>query len=559
MRKIFPLIGLLFSSTPAWADGTIDTLSAGSPLAGTELLPMFQSSNPAVTTTPNAIATFLTGKTNTWSAAQTFNNSDILLLGSSTGKTTFTSANAGASNFTLTIPAATDTIDLIGTAQSITAAKTFSNSAIKLLGSSTGATTFTSANSGASNFTITVPAVTDTLAALATAQTWTAAQTFTNSDIKLLGSSTGATTLTSANSGASNFTLTLPAATDTLAVLATAQTWSAAQTFSSGDLKLAGATSGTTTLNASATASGTVTVPAVTDTLAVLATAQTWSAAQTFNSGDFKLAGSGSGTTTINAAATASGTVTIPAVTDTLAAIGTAQTWTAIQTFTNSDLKLLGSSTGATTFTSANAGASNFTITVPAATDTLDLIGTAQTFTAAKTFTNSDLLLLGSSTGATTFTSANSGASNFTLTIPANTGTLAELNLAQSFTATQTFATIGGYKANIGTQSGTSCTLADGSSGCGGVSSGDCGIFITFSSNSTVTVTLPNSLPAGCQVALTQNGTGSVTLSAASGATLNSPHSFTGKTAGQFSTIGVTVETNSGGSSAVYKLTGDAA
>lgn len=47
---------------------------------------------------------------NTWSAAQTFNNSDILLLGSSTGATTFTSGNAGVSNFTLTFPAATDTL-----------------------------------------------------------------------------------------------------------------------------------------------------------------------------------------------------------------------------------------------------------------------------------------------------------------------------------------------------------------------------------------------------------------------------------------------------------------
>ena len=65
--------------------------------------------------------------------------------------------------------------------------------------------------------------------------------------------------------------------------------------------------------------------------------------------------------------------------------LGNANTWTAAQTFTNSDIKLLGSSTGATTFTSANAGATNYTITVPAATDTLvDLAGT-QTLS-AKTF-----------------------------------------------------------------------------------------------------------------------------------------------------------------------------
>lgn len=79
------------------------------------------------------------------------------------------------------------------------------------------------------------------------------------------------------------------------------------------------------------------------------------------------------------------------------------------------------------------------TLTVPA-TGTAALLGTAQTITAAKTFTNSDLLLLGSSTGTTTFASANASATNYTATVPANTGTLAELNLAQTFTQPQTLA-----------------------------------------------------------------------------------------------------------------------
>lgn len=52
-----------------------------------------------------------------------------------------------------------------------------------------------------------------------------------------------------------------------------ANTWTAAQTFNSGNLRLGGATSGSTTLNATATASGTITLPAVTDTVAVLGTA----------------------------------------------------------------------------------------------------------------------------------------------------------------------------------------------------------------------------------------------------------------------------------------------
>lgn len=62
--------------------------------------------------------------------------------------------------------------------------------------------------------------------ALDAAQTWTAAQTYTNSDIKLLGSSTGVTTFTSDNAGASNYTMHVPAANDTLAAIAAAQTLS---------------------------------------------------------------------------------------------------------------------------------------------------------------------------------------------------------------------------------------------------------------------------------------------------------------------------------------------
>ena len=42
---------------------------------------------------------------------------------------------------------------------------------------------------------------------------------------------------------------------------------------------------------------------------------------------------------------------------------------------------MLGSSTGNTTFTSANAGASNYTITVPAITDTLGTLTATQTLT----------------------------------------------------------------------------------------------------------------------------------------------------------------------------------
>ena len=73
---------------------------------------------------------------NGWSGLQTINNSDLALLGSSTGTTTFTSANAGASNFTITIPAATDTLaDLAGT-QTLSN-KTYSGASISVTGQMT--------------------------------------------------------------------------------------------------------------------------------------------------------------------------------------------------------------------------------------------------------------------------------------------------------------------------------------------------------------------------------------------------------------------------------------
>jgi hypothetical protein len=78
------------------------------------------------------------------------------------------------------------------------------------------------------------------------------------------------------------------------------------------------------------------------------------------------------------------GTLTISPTTGAVVAslaLGHANTWTAVQTFTNSDIRLLGSSTGYTIFTSANASASNFTLTFPGVTDTLAVLNAAQTLT----------------------------------------------------------------------------------------------------------------------------------------------------------------------------------
>src|SRR5260370_37632303 len=54
------LLSLLVGAPSAFAQSgeTINQLSPGTALRGNELIPMYQGSNPAVTTTPSAIATY---------------------------------------------------------------------------------------------------------------------------------------------------------------------------------------------------------------------------------------------------------------------------------------------------------------------------------------------------------------------------------------------------------------------------------------------------------------------------------------------------------------------
>jgi hypothetical protein len=171
----------------------------------------------------------------------------------------------------------------------------------------------------------------------------------------------------------------------------------------------------------------------------------------TLTTGTYTLTGGSGKTLTFNNSLTLAGTdattMTFPATSGTVATLNNAQTFTAAKTFTNSDLLLLGSSTGANTFTAANASSTNYTTTVPANTGTLAETNLAQSFSAAQTFGNSDIILSGSSAGATTFFSANSSATNYTLTFPAATDTVT-LN-----SATQTLAnkSIAATEVNSGT------------------------------------------------------------------------------------------------------------
>jgi Collagen triple helix repeat (20 copies) len=94
--------------------------------------------------------------------------------------------------------------------------------------------------------------------------------------------------------------------------------------------------------------------------------------------------------------------------------------------------------------------------------------------------------------------------------------------------------------------SGTSYTLV----------SGDLGKRKRATNAAAVTVTLPNSMEQGFSVLFCQAGAGQITFAADSGATLNN-RAGDAKTAGQWSEVSLTVDTNAGGSSAAWVLSGD--
>jgi hypothetical protein len=156
---------------------------------------------------------------------------------------------------------------------------------------------------------------------------------------------------------------------------------------------------------------------------------------------------------------TAGKTYTFPATTDTVAGIGTAQTWTAAQTFTNSDLKLLGSSTGVTTFTSANSGASNYTVTVPAGSITVARTDAAQTFTGEQTFNGPSgspaMLVQGAGTAGSNYglrVQAGLNASDYSFYVVDNTSTYGLFEVLGT----------GAVKVNSGAQSPTTALIVTG-------------------------------------------------------------------------------------------------
>ncbi len=299
---------------------------------------------------------------------------------------------------------------------------------------------------------------------LGTAQSVTALKTFDNSMLAMKGTSTGVTTIATANTSANNYTLTLPAATGVVALtsdLHSAVTLGTANGLglSTQQLSLALASAATTgalsdtdwnIFNNKQPAGSYLTAEA--DDLAdVTGRGANTSTASAFNGG---LTAS---SLTVNNLSTA-GIVTNTAagVIGTVATVDVVNGGTGAATFAQYGV-LYGNTTSAIQATAAGAtgqcligttGAAPSWGTCPGDSSvptsrTLSingtsydlsanrswsvgdmLLGTAQSVTALKTFDSSMLAMKGTSTGVTTIATANTSASNYTITLPSEAGTV---------------------------------------------------------------------------------------------------------------------------------------
>jgi hypothetical protein len=170
-------------------------------------------------------------------------------------------------------------------------------------------------------------------------------------------------------------------------------------------------------------------------------------------------------------------------------------------------------------------------------------LNVAQSWTAAQTFGNGDVILSGSSSGSSTIEAPATGGG--TVMFFPGSDTVAGLGTAQAFTASNTFAEVHGT-AYAPTLTSNNYNAA----------SSDCGKTLLLPTGTTPTLTLPN-LNAACSLAVVQMTAVQYTIQAASGGTLVSINSFT-KTKGQYAILFLTIIVPSA-SAATWDLSGDGA
>lgn len=319
-------IGAIYGGTAQTSYATGDTLYASASntlsklsIGSTGQVLTVVSGAPAWAALPTASS--ITVGTTTIASGTTgrllYDNSAV--LGETSGWTTNGTALTGGASTTLAIGGATigtNALAVTGTS-SFGGVAAFAASGITLAGTSTGSTTFASANASATNYTLTFPAATDTVAALA------ATQTLTNKTISI-----------SSNTLSGVAPLASPTFTGTVTI-PTPFTLGAVSVTSTGTqlnyLSAATGTTGTTSTNVVFSTSPTL----VTPTLGVATVTSINGLTISTSTGTLTIANGKTHTVSnsIALAGTDSTTMTFPATSATIARTDAAQTFTGIQTF----------------------------------------------------------------------------------------------------------------------------------------------------------------------------------------------------------------------------------
>jgi hypothetical protein len=397
----------------------------------------------------------------------------------------------------------------------------------KYVGSSSGTTVLQA--SAAASGTLTLPAATDTLVGRATTDT------LTNKSIDLTNNTLTATSAQlrtavtdETGSGSLVFATSPTLVTPVLGAATATSINGLTLTSSTGTLTVAN--SKTLTASNSLTFTGTDSTsfafPGTSDTVVTLAASQTLTN-KTLTSpivgGGITHNGSSSGTTVLQASATASGTLTLPAATDTLVGKATTDTLTnktiaagsnTISGLTNSNLS------GTAGITNANLANSSVTFGSTAVS-----LGSSSTSIAGLT----SVTFAGSSSG-TTQVLSTAVAGTSVLTLPAATDTL----VGKATTDTLTNKTIA---AGSNTISGLTNTNLSGSAGITNANLANStvtvnGSSISLGSSATVTANTTNALTIGTGLSGTSfNGSSAVTIAIDSTvATLTGSQTLTNKT-----------------------------